>query len=116
MLSLKKVQTGISHVVAVLAILAIGVIGTVAIRTSSAQRVTRNPYGFTQPSYTQPSFNSPTYTLPTATRPSTSTSTSGSVCSANGAKITAPAGSNCSISSVNGVAICYINNKETPCQ
>lgn len=46
-----------------------------------------------------------------------STGSSGSsVCTANGATITAPAGSTCSISSNNGVAQCYINNQPAQCQ
>lgn len=115
MLSLKKNQSGISHVVAVLFILAIGVIGTVAIRTSSAQRARYNRPSY-RPSYNQPTYTQPSTSFPTTTRPSTGTSTSGSVCTANGARITAPAGSSCSISSENGVATCYINGSPATCE
>lgn len=94
MLRLKNHQAGVSHVVAILFILAIGIIGAVAIRISSAQRLR--------------------YTIPTyPTRPTITGSSA--ICRSNGITLVPPAGQSCSITQDSSGVHCKINGVEVAC-
>lgn len=128
MAAVKTKPKGVSNFTALIVVLIVAVIGTVALKVSSAytsrywltaspSRIkTINRPNISIPNYsnTQTSVGNPGSSSSSSSN--SSSSGSSSTCSANGATITAYNGDTCSITSNNGVVTCKVNNEVKPCQ